>query len=130
MNENKFKKRTFTETLSLVCKAKGGKLLKANGGINQSEVGRLAGIYQANVSRWFSNENHYPNNDNIVALAKAFKISPAQMRGELPIDFIDGVHARTAEDEILANEIAALPDNVKKLIRDQIAVYKTLNEKN
>lgn len=130
MNETKFRKRTFTETLSLICRAKGGKLLRPNGQINQSEIGRLAGIYQANVSRWYANENQYPHNDNIVALAKAFRISPAQMRGELPIDFIDGCSARSAEDEILADEIAALPDDLKALIREQISIYKKLNEKN
>lgn len=128
MNKSKFKPRTFPETLTLICRAKGGNLLKNNGEINQSEIARLAGVKQPNVSRWFK-LSYAPHNDNVIKLAKAFRISPAQMRGESPIDFIDGMSPRSPEDEILMNEILDLPDDLKNMIREQVAVYKKLNEK-
>jgi transcriptional regulator with XRE-family HTH domain len=129
MNDIRFKPRTFTETLTLLCKAKGGALLKKNGDINQSEIARLAGINQPNVSRWY-HENHAPHNESVLRLSRALKVTPAQIRGEMPIDFIDGYYARSHEDEILMNEISSLPENLKNMIREQVAIYKTLSDKN
>lgn len=128
MNSKKFKPRSLIETLELLCFARGGKLLRA-GKINQSEIARLAGTHQGNVSRWFSKE-HHPTDDNVTRLAKAFKITPAQMRGEQPISNIDELTARTPEDEELISEISNLPEEVKELIhdliRDQIRLYKKM----
>lgn len=129
MNKTKFKPRSFNETLTLLCRAKGGLLLKSNGEINQSEIARIAGVKQPNVSRWFK-DSYAPHNDNVVKLAKAFRITPAQMRGEIPIDVIDGISAPSAEDETLLKQILELPDELKNMIREQVAVYKKLNEKN
>lgn len=126
MNNPKFKPRTITETLELLCKARAGNLLRA-GRINQSEIARMAGTSQGNVSRWFSKE-HHPTDDNVSRLAKAFKITPAQMRGELPIDTIDGYQPRSQEDETLLNEIADLPDELKNMIREQIRIYKKMKD--
>ena len=126
MNSQKFKPRTITETLELLCKARGGNLLRA-GRVNQSEIARVAGTSQGNVSRWFSKE-HHPTDDNVARLAKAFKITPAQMRGEQPIDAIDGFQARSAEDEKLLQEIAELPEELKNMILEQIRIYKKMKD--
>lgn len=129
MNMHKSKPRSFTETLTLLCKAKGGKLLKKNDDVNQTEIAKLAGTSQANVSRWYKGD-HTPHSDNIEKLAKAFKITPGQMRGETPIDFIDGVTYQTTEDSILFAQISSLPDELKNMIREQVAIYQKLNKKN
>lgn len=102
-------------------------LLRKNGEINQTQVAKISGTSQANVSRWLKGE-HSPHNDNIEKLAKALKLSPHQIRGETPIDFIDGVKYATNEDMFLFSQIAALPEDVKKLIREQVAVYQRLNQ--
>jgi transcriptional regulator with XRE-family HTH domain len=125
MNTPKFKPRTLTATLELLCHAKGGKLLRA-GKVNQSEIGRIAGTSQGNVSRWFAGE-HHPSDENIKRLAKALKVSPAQMRGELPVNAIDGFSAASPEDEELYNELINLPEELKNMIREQVRLYKKLN---
>jgi len=71
MNKNQFKPRTMTETLTLLCTARGGDFLR-NGKVNQSEIARKAGTTQTNVSRWYKKENN-PKDESIKLLADAFK---------------------------------------------------------
>ncbi|WP_039913135.1 helix-turn-helix domain-containing protein [Cellvibrio mixtus] len=126
MNSKRFKTRTLIETLTLICLAKGGDYLRA-GKPNQSEIGRQAGTSQTNVSRWFAGSSK-PTDENINRLAKAFRISPAQMRGELPIDLLDGVSPQSAEDEEFMNAYLHLPEELKEQIRAQTLLYKKLND--
>lgn len=125
MNRKSYEPRSITETLSLLCHAKGGKLIRA-GAINQSEIARQTGITQATISRWYEGTSK-PTDDNIKKLSKYFKVTPAQMRGEVPIESLDGLTARSPEDEQLLAEFAGLPEEAKQMIRDQISLLRKLS---
>ena len=99
------------------------------GRINQSEIGRVSGIPQANVSRWFNGQSK-PTDENVATLAKAFKITPAQMRGEQPIHGIDGYSIPTEEDEQFFRDFVSLSDETKALVRDYIRIQKKLMDEN
>src|SRR5690554_5996670 len=97
MNRNKWNTRSLTETLTLLCHAKGGAFIRA-GKLNQSEIARQAGTKQANISRWFEGVSN-PTDENVRKLAKLFKVTPAQMRGEEPILDLDGYASKSPEDD-------------------------------
>lgn len=88
MYKTKFKQRSLNETITLLCKARGGEYLRA-GKVNQSHLARLAGTNQANIFRWMNSEAK-ANDEHVRKLAKAFGVSPAQMRGEEPVNELDG----------------------------------------
>lgn len=125
MNSSNFKQRTITETLELLCRARGGSLIRA-GQVNQSELARQTGVMQANFSRW-KNGEATPTDENIRKIAKAFKVTPAQMRGEAPINAIDGYVSRTPEAEDFAAAFSALPEEHKHTIREMIKFYSEKN---
>ena len=126
MHKTKFKARSFSKTLELLCHAKGGEFLRA-GQINRSHVARVAGTSQSNVSRWLS-EEFSPHDENVKKLARVFGILPSQMRGEDPINKIDGLNLPTSEDEEFYHNYQRLPEKVKNLIREQVKLYQTKDD--
>lgn len=128
MDTDKFKQRSLNETLTLLCKAEGGSLVRA-GRINQSAVARKAGVSQANISRWLSGD-YDPRGEGINKLAKAFGVTPAQMRGEHPIAKLDGVGPTTDLDRQFFESYKRVPDWLKQSWIDQAAAYIESQNKN
>ena len=126
MSNREFKKRTITDTIHLLCHAKGGAFIRA-GKVNQTEVAKQAGTSQTNISRWFAGTSK-PTDESINLLAKAFKVSPAQMRGELPINSIDGLSPASPDDSNFIQDFQSLPDELKEQVREQVKIYKKLND--
>lgn len=85
---NKFTKRTFAETLLLACRLKFPDLMKGNNDLHQNKAAKLFGIAQPNFFRWLK-EGALPSDDKIQIIAKKLNITPAQLRGETPIQGID-----------------------------------------
>lgn len=124
MNSQAFKQRDFPTTLKLLCHARGGSLLR-NNNLNQSEIGRIARTSQANISRWMSSDAR-PTDENINLLATAFKITPAQMRGEMPILSIDGYQIQSPETEQFIRDFEQLAPEAQNMIREQVKLYAKL----
>lgn len=124
MNNPGFKQRSLTDTLTLLCQAKGGELLR-KGKVNQSAVARLAGTKQGNISRWYSGLAN-PTDENVRLLATAFKITPAQMRGEVSISFLDGLISKEKGDDQFIYEYEALPEEEKYAVREFVRYRKYL----
>jgi transcriptional regulator with XRE-family HTH domain len=89
MNKKAFKKRDLPTTLTLLCEVEGEPYFK-NNKIAQSELRRATGVDQGLLSRIISGTTKSMSDDNVRRLAKFFKITTSQMRGEEPIEFIDG----------------------------------------
>lgn len=87
MNRPHFKKRTFVETLDLLCRGHGGDFYK-HGRINQTAVAKAAGTTQPTVSRWMSGL-HIPDTAQLEKLAKVFRVNLGQLTGDQPIPKID-----------------------------------------
>jgi transcriptional regulator with XRE-family HTH domain len=127
MNNEPFKPRTMTETLSLLCFARGGKFLR-KGKVNQSEIARKAGTTQTNVSRWYKKE-HSPTDESIKLLASAFKVTPSQMRGEMPINDLDEYSKDSPIKKEITDLLDSLPEEFLLQAREQIRFYAQLNQK-
>lgn len=89
MNKRKFTKRTIGETVTLLCRAYDPPLIDGYGKVLQKELERLSGVGQPTISRALSRFNRSMTDNNAQKLAKFFKVSTAQLRGEEPIDWID-----------------------------------------
>lgn len=89
MKERKFIKRGFPETLELLCRARGGDLVRGEN-VNQHEVARIAGVHQSMVSRWMARKMD-PSMSAANRLKEAFGISLSQLMGEEPIQRVDGI---------------------------------------
>ncbi|HTH12405.1 MAG TPA: helix-turn-helix transcriptional regulator [Acidovorax sp.] len=123
-----FVKRTFSETVELLCKHRGGDFYQHNR-INQSAVANAAGTSQPTVSRWLS-EVHKPDLVQLEMLASAFRVNVSQLIGELPIMRIDGGTTRISqEDEQFFQNYLSADTEVKQLLRDQLQTLKQLISK-
>lgn len=122
-----FKTRSLTDTLTLLCFAKGGDFLRG-GKVNQSEVARKAGTTQTNVSRWYAGE-HTPTDESVKLLAKAFNITPSQMRGEVPIEELDGITDDTPLQREIIYLLGQLPEEYQRQVREQVLFYSTVARK-
>jgi SOS-response transcriptional repressor LexA len=93
---NKTFRRTFSETLLAVLKHRHPELFWENGTINGTKAGRKFGIDQPTFRRWAEGAN--ANNDYVVLMAQKLNLTPAQLRGEVPIPYIDNdVNFKVAE---------------------------------
>lgn len=127
MNRKHFKQRSLLETVRLLCEAMGDDYM-VNGRINKSAIAAKAGTSQANITRWLA-KTFKPKDENIKKLAKAFGVTPSQLRGEEPIDIIDGMSPSNEDDLHFFRTYQSLPDWQQNLIREQVATYdKNRNE--
>lgn len=128
MNKTSFKKRTFAKTLELLCEAKPDKFFRA-GKINRTAVADEVGTSQANVSRYFTGQFE-PTSGMVEKFAKTFNVTPAQMRGEEPIDWLDGIQPQDAEDVRFIQNYSSLPDWMKKSLQNLVDQYHDHKEQN
>lgn len=123
----KFKKRTLPETLRLICIAKGGEFLWS-GKPNSSHLARLVGERQPTVNRWLTGVSS-PTSDKIDSLCKALKLTPSQIMGYEPIDYVDGPDAYMDENERFLKRFPQLSENAKKAILYQMALELDQSDK-
>ena len=128
MNSSKFKPRSFPETIKLLCEHKGGDWLNRNGLPSQTKVGAVAGVSQVSVGRWLSGEIE-PSLTSIKKLAKAWRVTPAQVIGELPIPFIDGKDSLDPFQQEFLEMSSGLSPEVQELILKQLETYQALSKK-
>lgn len=122
MNEKTFKHRSFIKTLTALCQAHGEPVWR-NGQIAQTYLAGKTGIGQYNFSRWISEKTLTADDDQIKKLAKYFKITPAQMRGEQPIETIDGIPTLTPEDDEFIELYKSYPAEARSVIREVTKLY-------
>lgn len=101
-------------TLQLLCEAAGDPYWK-NGKVSQIAVAKDSGVNQSLISRLLANTTQRMNDDNVQRLAKLFKVSPAQMRGEEPIEYIDG--AINKDDLEFIERFMSHPDELKRALK-------------
>lgn len=120
-----FKPRTFSKTLTLLCELHGEPYYK-KGKVVQAAIKAKTGIDQSIISRWLNNPDRIPDAPNVKKLAKLFKVSPAQMRGEQPIETLDG-KTQLSEDDLNFLELyKRLPEHIRHTLREQGKTYDTL----
>lgn len=121
MNRRFFKKRSLSETLRLVCEAKGGRYLWS-GKPNSSFLAEESGLQQGTVNRWLSGTSK-PNTEKMRPLAKALGLSVSQLLGEEPIRYVDGEDVYLDEDDYFARSFPRLPEKAKKSILHQVEIH-------
>lgn len=84
---NKSPRRTFSQTLLAVLSHSYPELFWENGALNETRAARRFNVDQPTFRRWSKGGN--ANNDYIVYMASKLNLTPAQLRGEQPIPYID-----------------------------------------
>lgn len=89
MNKVKFNQRSLAETLTLLCQFKGAPYIKNGSVVAQSRLAKDAKLSQSVISKLLSGFAASTRPENVDKLAKFFSVTPAQVRGEQPIEGID-----------------------------------------
>lgn len=114
MNKKTFRQRDIATTIELLCEAYGEPLFK-NRKVAQTVLGKKCGVDPSVISRVLSGATKKLEPENVLKLAKYFKITSAQMRGEMPIDRLDGV---TDEDDLAFIErFKSHPDELREALK-------------
>lgn len=123
MTNTHWKKRSFEDTVSALCKLKGGDFVRA-GKLNQTHLAKVSGTTQATISRWFSGE-HSPKLENLRPLASVLGVSVSQLIGDEPIPRID---PEAALDEVFKGRLEQL--SVERLIKLEGYIDALVEEQN
>jgi hypothetical protein len=130
MNTSRFQRRTLKKTIELLCRLQnaqsdGSFLLKKNGEVNQTNLGRKSKVDQSVISRALQRVSQEITGENAKKLADFFKVSTSQLRGEEPIEVIDGVAPASGSDSFI-DDYRRAPDEVKKAVREQYRIAMSL----
>lgn len=93
--------------------------------MNQSMVGRAAGVAPSMVSRWMQ-EAYDPSMEAALKLCEAFNVSLSQLMGQEPINRIDGIAKLSSEDEEFIRRYQAADDKLRALVRSQFEGLESL----
>lgn len=110
----KFKKRDLAATLRLICLAKGDDFIWS-GEPNSSHLARLVKEKQPTVNRWMTGASS-PTVKKLEVLCDALKLTPSQVMGREPIDYVDGEDAYLDENQRFLKNFPKLRENAKKSI--------------
>ncbi len=117
MRKERFKHRGIAKTLTMLCEVSGPPLWNdKRTEPRQAEIKRQSGVDQGLLSRVLRGETSTMTDDNVRKLAKLFKVTPSQMRGESPIERIDGANADAADKEFIARYLSH-PEDLKRALR-------------
>lgn len=94
-----YKKRSFTETLRLLCLLDKS-MLKNSGVLNVAAAAREVGLKQPTMKRMLDGDYETPSPDNADKLTKHFGISLDQLYGLEPIPDVDGSDALSEAKEL------------------------------
>lgn len=98
--------------------AKGGEFVWA-GKPNSSRLARALKEEQPTVHRWLKGASP-PTTTKLEAICEALKLSPSQLMGWEPIDFVDGKDAYLDENEYFLKNFSRLPPIAQKSILHQM----------
>ncbi|MFT7223014.1 MAG: hypothetical protein ACI82Z_000546 [Cellvibrionaceae bacterium] len=99
MSETIFKPRSFAETLMMLCQAYGEPYYK-DGMIVEIALAEKSGIKKNKISRWLKAPLENIEKNDIEVFAKIFNVMPGQLRGEEPIELLDGIKNDRIKNEI------------------------------
>lgn len=110
------------------------KTLRKEKGLTQTELAKLLKIDQTTVSKWELGKA-LPDTALLIKLAEFFDVSIDFLLSRTEFYYPDKVtiatpigESLTSEERIIINQYRALPDKIKKIIREQIEVYSEPNE--
>lgn len=128
MNTHKWKPRGLKKTIQLLCAERntqpdGSHLLKKDGTINQTNLGKKCNVSQSVINRALHRVSEELTGPNAKKIADFFKVTTAQLRGEEPIPFIDG--GAYPEDEEFMERYRRAPREIKEQIRQYEAFLQS-----
>lgn len=121
---NKFKKRTFAETLELLLLADDEIPKKKGKAINVRGAAAKLKIPQPTVKRWLDGYSADPDADNVEKLCKFFKVTRDQLFGRAPITWID---KDAVVDDFADQKDSVLPE-IQKIVAELPSQPKAMQQ--